>query len=173
MQPEQGTEQERPNGTRRRSRPKKGVTPMEAGTDSTQIIAEHVTTLVQDKGKTTIADSVVAKIAGLAAREVEGVYQLVSGTILGQAVVGLARAVTRRENRDNGIQVEVGEREAAVDVRLCAEYGVNLPAVAAAVRNNVVHRVESMTGLVVKEVNVFIVDLYFPEETQEVQRRVE
>jgi uncharacterized alkaline shock family protein YloU len=135
-------------------------------------ITEHVTTLQQEKGKTIIADSVVGKIAGLAAREVEGVHNLVS-TGLQQAVVGLARAVARQQHRDSGIQVEVGEREAAVDVRLCAEYGVNIPAVAAAVRNNVIARVESMTGLRVKEVNVAVVDLYFPEEEAPAPRRVE
>lgn len=136
-------------------------------------IAEHVTTLQSDKGKTIIADSVVAKIAGLAAREVEGVHELVA-TGLDQTVVGLARAVTRQQNRDRGIRVEVGEREAAVDVRISAEYGVNLPAVSAAVRNNVVNRVESMTGLIVKEVNVVVSDLYFPgEEAEAPVRRVE
>ena len=136
-------------------------------------IAEHVTTLQSDKGKTIIADSVVAKIAGLAAREVEGVHDLVA-TGLDQTVVGLARAVTRQQNRDRGIRVEVGEREAAVDVRISADYGVNLPAVAAAVRNNVVSRVESMTGLIVKEVNVVVTDLYFPGEEPEAPiRRVE
>lgn len=124
---------------------------------------EHVTTLASDKGKTTIADSVVAKIAGLAAREVEGVYSLVA-TGIGQTVAGLARAVTRQQNRDTGIQVEVGEKEAIVAVRLCAEYGVSIPAVASAVRDNIINRVESMTGLRVKEVNVDVVDLYFPED---------
>lgn len=141
--------------------------------DTTGLTGEHVTTLLSEKGKTIIADSVVAKIAGLAAREVEGVHSLVASG-LGQTVIGLARAVARQQSRDQGILVEVGEREAAVDVRICAEYGVNLPAVAAAVRNNVIARVESMTGLIVKEVNVVVTDLSFPGEEQEAPvRRVE
>lgn len=141
--------------------------------ENAALVGEHVTTLQLEKGKTIIADSVVAKIAGLAAREVEGVHALVS-TGLGQTVVGLARAVTRQQSRDTGILVEVGEREAAVDVKISADYGVNLPAVAAAVRNNVISRVESMTGLLVKEVNVAVVDLYFPgEEVTAPVKRVE
>ena len=134
---------------------------------------EHVTTLQSDKGQTKISDGVVAKIAGLAAREVEGVHSLLNRG-LQQTVVGLARAVARQQNRDAGVLVEVGEKEAAVDVFLCAEYGVNIPAVAAAVRNNIVNRVEMMTGLIVKEVNVEILDLYFPSEDVEAPtRRVE
>lgn len=137
------------------------------------VAAEHVTTLQSEKGQTKISDGVVAKIAGLAAREVEGVHSLLNRG-LQQRVVGLARSVARQENRDAGVLVEVGEKEAAVDVFLCAEYGVNIPAVAAAVRNNVVNRVETMTGLIVKEVNVEILDLYFPTEEQEAPaRRVE
>lgn len=140
---------------------------------SVPVVNEHVTTLQSDKGQTKIADSVVAKIAGLAAREVDGVHKLLDRG-LGQTVVGLARAVARQQNREGGVLVEVGEKEAAVDVFICAEYGVNIPAVAAAVRLNVVTRVESMTGLLVKEVNVEVLDLYFPSEEVEVAaRRVE
>jgi len=142
---------------------------MAAKDETALAVSEHVTTLLQDKGKTIIADSVVARIAALAAREVEGVHELVSHN-LGQTITGLARAVTRSAGRDTGIVVEVGEKEAAVDVRISADYGVNLPATAAAVRNNVINRVESMTGLLVKEVNVAIMDLYFPGE--EPERRV-
>jgi uncharacterized alkaline shock family protein YloU len=136
------------------------------------LIGEGAMTLQHEKGKTVIADGVVAKIAALAAREVEGVHSLVT-TGLGH-VVGLARAVTRQQNRDGGILVEVGEREAAVDVRISADYGVNIPAVAASVRNNVIERVESMTGLHVKEVNVTVLDLHFQgEEVEQPSRRVE
>ena len=148
---------------------------MAAGTDAPvrQATTEHVTTIQQEKGKTIISDSVVAQIAALAAREVEGVHELVAHG-LGQTVVGLARAVARQQSRDRGIIVEVGEREAAIDTRLSMHYGVHIPAVAAAVRNNIIHRVESMTGLVVKEVNVAVVELYFPgEEVEEAPRRVE
>ena len=137
------------------------------------VVNEHVTTLQSEKGQTKIADSVVAKIAGLAAQEVDGVNSLLNRG-LGQTVVGLARAVTRQQNREGGVLVEVGEKEAAVDVFIRADYGVNIPAVAAAVRNNVIARVESMTGLIVKEVNVEVLDLYFPNEEVEAPiRRVE
>jgi uncharacterized alkaline shock family protein YloU len=137
-------------------------------TESAAMIAttDGSTTLQMDRGKTIIANGVVAKIAGLAAREVDGVHDLVSHNI-GQTVAGLARAVARQASQDMGVNVEVGQREAAVDIRMITEYGVNIPSVADAVRRNVTHRVESMTGLTIKEVNVVIVDLYFPGEPQE------
>lgn len=136
-------------------------------------IVEHAATLKSDRGTTRIAESVVSKIAGLAAREVSGVHSLVSHH-LGQTVVGLARAVTRQQDRDQGVRVQVGTREAAVDLKISVEYGVNIPEVAIAVRENVVDRVQGMTGLTVKEVNVEIVDLYFPEaEQEEPTRRLE
>jgi uncharacterized alkaline shock family protein YloU len=127
---------------------------------------DGATTLQSDRGRTVIANGVVGKIAGLAAREVDGVHDLVS-TSFGQTVQGLARAVARQAGHDLGVNVEVGQREAAIDVRLIADYGVSIPSVAEAVRRNVTHRVETMTGLTVKEVNISVVDLYFPGEPQE------
>jgi uncharacterized alkaline shock family protein YloU len=115
------------------------------------------------KGKTTIADGVVAKIAGLAAREIEGVQDLVA-TGAGASIAGLATRVTGGTQRAQGVSVEVGEREAAVDLNLVVYYGVSIPQVADAVRTNVISRVGAMTGLVVKEVNIAVTDLYFPQD---------
>jgi uncharacterized alkaline shock family protein YloU len=134
---------------------------------------QRATELVTPQGKTTIADIVVSKIAGLAAREVAGVHDLV-GQGMGAAVSGLAQRVGRSDTRSTGVNVEVGERETAVDLRITVEYGVSIPELAIAVRANVIDRLQSMTGLVVKEVNIDVVDLYFPEEeVQKTERRVE
>lgn len=123
----------------------------------------RATELVSDEGKTTIADVVVTKIAGIAAREVVGVHELVTQGV-GGAVTGLAQRVTGSDTRSQGVSVEVGEREAAIDLRLTVDYGVSIPQVAVAVRRNIINRLEAMTGLVVKEVNIDVTDLYFPEE---------
>ena len=45
-------------------------------------------------------------------------------------------------------------------------YGVSIPDVTQAVRQNIINRVREMTGLIVKEVNIDVVDLYFPEDEQ-------
>jgi uncharacterized alkaline shock family protein YloU len=118
-------------------------------------------------------DVVVSKIAGIAAREVPGVHELV-GQGMGAAVTGLAQRVGRVDSRSTSVNVEVGEPEAAVDLRLTVEYAVSIPDLAVAVRGNIVDRLQSMTGLRVKEVNIDMVDLYFrEEEPQRTERRVE
>jgi uncharacterized alkaline shock family protein YloU len=63
--------------------------------------------------------------------------------------------------------VEVGQREAAVDLNMTVDYGVNIPQLAEAVRQNITDRIRTMTGLIVKEVNINAGDLYFPEEQAE------
>ncbi len=130
--------------------------------------------LTTSEGQTKIADSVVSKIAGIAAREVSGVHELVTQGV-GGAVSGLAQRVTGADTRSQGVNVEVGEREAAIDLRLTVDYGVSIPQVAEAVRRNIMSRLEAMTGLIVKEVNIDVTDLYFPEEaaqTLQVEPRV-
>ena len=141
----------------------------------TTAMRPRATVLVTEQGKTTIADVVVSKIAGIAAREVPGVHELVTQGV-GGAVTGLAQRVTGTDTRSQGVNVEVGEREAAIDLRLTVDYGVSIPQVAEAVRRNIMSRLEAMTGLIVKEVNIEVTDLYFPEEeaqTQQIERRVE
>ncbi|MCK2212736.1 Asp23/Gls24 family envelope stress response protein [Actinomadura sp. ATCC 31491] len=118
--------------------------------------------LVTDKGTTSIDDGVVAKIAGLAAREVSGVHAMGGGTAraLGsvRGLVGGERSVAQ------GVSVEVGERQAAVDLDLVAEYGTAIPDLAAAVRKNVIGAVERMCGLEVTEVNIRVDDVHLPDQ---------
>lgn len=130
--------------------------------------------LVTEQGKTTIANSVVAKIAGIAVREVAGVHDL-STRGAGGMISGLATRVTGGDTSSQGVAVEVGEREAAIDLGITVTYGVSIPQVADAVRRNVMTRLEAMTGLVVKEVNIDVTDLFFPEDAarQQQERRVE
>jgi len=136
----------------------------------------RATELVTEQGKTTIADVVVSRIAGIAAREVQGIHDLVAQG-MGGAVTGLAQRMTGADTRSQGVNVEVGEREAAIDLWLTVDYGVSIPQVAEGVRRNIMSRLQAMTGLIVKEVNINVTDLYFPEEaetqTQRAERRVE
>ncbi|MFB7467476.1 Asp23/Gls24 family envelope stress response protein [Streptomyces sp. NPDC056224] len=120
----------------------------------------------ETRGRTTIADSVVEKIAGMATREVPGIHSLGSGMArtLGAVtdkVPGGRPSVTR------GVKVEVGERQAAVDIDVVVEYGVAIVDVAAEVRTSVITAVERMTGLEVVEVNLAVDDVHLPDEEDE------
>ena len=128
--------------------------------------------LVTDRGKTTIADGVVAKIAGIAAREVSGVYNMGSGSAravgairdrIGEAVGGTASPGSPTQ----GVKVEVGERQTAIDLDLVVEYGVPIADVAESVRSNVSTKVGRMTGLEVAEVNIYIDDVWLGDSGDE------
>lgn len=121
--------------------------------------------LETDLGKTVISDSVVAKIVAAAAREIDGVHDLVPMGA-GATIAGFAGRLTRSDQRTTGVSVEVGQREAAVDLNMTVDYGINIPQVADAVRQNIVERVRGMTGLIVKEVNINAADLYFAQESE-------
>ncbi|WP_380173276.1 Asp23/Gls24 family envelope stress response protein [Kineococcus sp. DHX-1] len=119
--------------------------------------------LGSDHGATTIADTVVSKIAGIAARDISGVHALGGGAA--RAVGALRERIPGgRTNHSQGVSVEVGERQAAVDIELIAEYGVPIADLASAVRRNVVSSVERMTGLQVTEVNIEVSDIHLPED---------
>ena len=119
--------------------------------------------LVTEQGKTTIADTVVAKIAGIAAREVSGVHALGGGTA--RAIGALrTRIPGGSTNHSQGVTVEVGERQAAVDLQLVAEFGVSIADLAASIRKNVINSIEDMTGLEVSEVNIDVQDVYVPSD---------
>lgn len=126
--------------------------------------------LQSSQGQTSIADSVVTKVAGLAAAEVAGVHEL--GGAASRAVGGLTQKVGLGDPRGQGVSVEVGDKEAAVDLTLVVEYGESIPQVAEQVRRQVIKRVEGITGLSVVEVNIAVDDLWFPGDDQPEEQRV-
>jgi uncharacterized alkaline shock family protein YloU len=113
-------------------------------------------------GETTIADEVVASIAGVAAREVEGVASVGKGTVRRMLAERLAGA----EEKARGVAVEVGEIEAVVDLSLNVVYGFNIPKIIAEVRKKVASRLSDLAGLNAKEINVHIVGIEFPEKAE-------
>jgi uncharacterized alkaline shock family protein YloU len=120
--------------------------------------------LQTDKGTTTIADAVVTKVASIATREVGGVYELGGGAA--RALGSAAQRVGLGDQRTQGVSVEVGEKEAAVDLTIVVEYGESIPKLSQQIRENVTRRIEGVTGLVVTEVNVTVNDLHFPGDDQ-------
>ena len=121
-------------------------------------------TVAGQTGKTTIEDAVVAKIAGIAAREVPGVYALGGGAA---RVVGAIRDALNSTDLAQGIGVEVGERQVAVDITLVAEYPVSLQDLASSVRAAVYTAMQELVGLEVTEVNVTVNDVHIPSDDED------
>ena len=126
--------------------------------------------LQTERGSTSISDSVVSKVAGIASQEVEGIRM---GSGASQAVGGILGSITGGGSQTQGVSVEVGQEEAAVDLTLTAEYGKSIPQLAEAVRRNVINRVESLIGLRVTEVNITVANVFFPQQEQEQERQRE
>lgn len=150
-------------------RPRTG-TSAESGQSRTAAARQGARGDTTARGRTTIADNVVVKIAGMAAREVMGVHAMGGGMSRSLGAVrdrvpgGGGTPATR------GVKAEVGEVQAALDLQLVVEYGVSVIDVAQDVRQNVIAAVERMTGLEVVEVNIAVDDVKLPDEEEEEPR---
>ena len=114
-------------------------------------------------GDTTIEETVVQKLAGMATREVPGVYAM--GNAARRAFSSMTERIPGSQtNVSNGVSVEKGERQAAVDVSIVVEYGFSIVEVSQGIRRNVIRSVENATGLEVLEVNVNVTDVHLPDE---------
>jgi uncharacterized alkaline shock family protein YloU len=127
-------------------------------------MAQPVNTPLTDStanGKTVIVDPVVAKIAGIAAREVPGVHALGGGAA---RVLGNLREAVGAKDFSQGVRVEVGETEVAVDVSIQVDYPEPVQRVADDVRAAVAEAITSLIGMRVAEINVTVVDVFIPGE---------
>ena len=107
-------------------------------------------------GKLNLTPDVVATIAGLAARQVEGVASL-----------GRSRLISFGDRPKHGVDAEVGQQEAAFDIEIVVQYGHDLRTVADQLRKSVAEQVDKMAGRKVVEVNIDVVDIKLPEEEEE------
>ena len=126
-----------------------------------------------EHGATRISDTVVTKVAGIAAREISGVHNMGAGTA--RTFGSLRERIpvgSSSPSVSQGVAVEVGERQAAIDLDIVVEYGVSIVDVTNAVRQNVMKRVEGMTGLEVTEVNIVVDDIWMGDEEQNDDPRV-
>ena len=139
--------------------------------DKTPIISTATATATgAASGKTTIVDPVIAKIAGIAAREVPGVFALGGGAA---RAIGAIRGVIGGADLSQGIKVEVGETQVAVDINIVVEYPQPLQHVADGVRAAVAAAIEQLVGMEVTEINVTVSDVHIAgEEPTEAETRV-
>lgn len=123
--------------------------------------------LSTDDGKISIAQGVVSKIAGVACREISGVHAM--GTSTNRALGAIRERIPGSSGAkvDQGVGVEVGETQAAIDLDIVVEYGVSIADLGQSIQRNVKQSVERMTGLEVVEVNVNVDDVYLPSTDDE------
>src|ERR1700722_8040628 len=121
--------------------------------------AERLST---DDGKISVAQSVVQKIAGIACREISGVHAMGVSTSRAYGAVRERIPGSSGPNVAQGVGVEVGESQAAIDLDIVVEYGVSISDLGRSIQRNVKQAVERMTGLDVVEVNINVDDLWMP-----------
>jgi uncharacterized alkaline shock family protein YloU len=125
--------------------------------------------LAVERGTTSIADEVVEKIAGIAVREVPGVYDI--GGDVARVLAGLKERIglgDADDETDRGMRVRLQGRTAQVNVTLVIEYGFVVHSVAEKVRTKVINAIENLLGLEVTEVNILVDDVHVPDDARSV-----
>lgn len=122
-----------------------------------------------DRGDTTIEETVVQKVAGIATREVPGVYAM--GSAARRAFSAMAERIPGSQtNVSGGVVVEKGESQTAIGVSIVVEYGVSIVEISQGIRRNVIQSVEHSTGLEVLEVNINVTDVHLPDDDHDDQQ---
>ncbi|MFX4292537.1 Asp23/Gls24 family envelope stress response protein [Streptomyces bohaiensis] len=151
--------------------PSAGDRAAKSGAGATTTVSSGTTGVDQpaaERGKTSIADGVVEKIAGMATREVSGVHAL--GANLARTLGAVRDRVPGGRGTGSvsrGVKAEVGQKQTAIDLDVVIEYGVPIHEVSEDIRENVISALERMTGLEVVEVNITVHDIHLPEDDDE------
>ncbi len=118
--------------------------------------------LATSDGQISVAEGVVQKIAGKACREIGGVHAMGTGGTRAFGTIRERIPGSSGPNVAQGVGVEVGETEAAIDLDIVVDYGINIAELGRSIQRNVKQAVERMTGLRVVEVNIAVDDVYLP-----------
>ena len=111
------------------------------------------------KGELTYEDKVIQKIIGLSLEKVDGLLAVDGGFFS-----NLADKIVNTDNVANGVNVEVGKEQVAVDLNVIVEYQKNVPDLYKHIKEVVAEQVSKITDLEVVEVNVNVVDIKTKEQ---------
>lgn len=136
--------------------------------ENNQEIEKNEEITVEGNDTIKIANEAVATYAGIAVSEVSGVYGMAGGF-----VGGITETFSGKKNLAKGIKVDVGEKDAKIDVNIIVEYGARIPEVAFEIQTRVKKAVENMTGLKVLEVNVHVQGVHAISEKEEKNEKEE
>lgn len=124
------------------------------------IMEENFNIKENEVGNVTISDEVVSVIAGVATSEVKGVASM-SGSLAG----GIAEMLGKK-NAGKGVKVDIEGNSAVIDLHIIVIYGSKVPEVAWEIQEKVKKAVESMTGLNVEKVNIYIEGVVIEKENK-------
>ena len=125
-----------------------------------------------DTGKISVAQNVVSKIAGMACKEISGVAAMGTGGSRAFGAIKERIPGSSGPSVSQGVGVEVGETQAAIDLDIVIDYGVSVADLGRSIQRNVKQAVERMTGLDVVEVNVNVDDVKLPDTGDDTPSRV-
>ncbi|GAB7231492.1 MULTISPECIES: Asp23/Gls24 family envelope stress response protein [Facklamia] len=120
------------------------------------------------RGELTFHDKVIEKIVALALKDVPGLLGVSGGFFS-----NFTGKLVNTDNSTDGIEVEVGKKQVAVDLDVVAEFGKDVNEIFEAIKKTVSEKVAKMTGLEVVEVNVNVVDVKSREQYKEEQVTVQ
>ena len=127
--------------------------------EKTKVNVKEETKKDNVQGKLTYEDKVIQKIIGISLEKVEGLL-----TIDGGFFTNLANKLVNTDDVTSGVEVEVGEKQVAVDLDIVAEYGKDIHKIYNEMKEIITREVKNMTGLEVIEVNVNVVDIKTEEQ---------
>ncbi|MDD3766869.1 MAG: Asp23/Gls24 family envelope stress response protein [Eubacteriales bacterium] len=119
--------------------------------------------IIESIGSIKISEEVIAIVAGIAASEVEGVAGMCS------SFAGGIAELLGKKSFAKGVKVELNDTSTSVDISLMVSYGCKIPDVAWEVQERVKKSIESMTGLEVEKVNIYVDGLVMPKEEKTAQ----
>ena len=125
---------------------------------------KNLNTNIDKDGNISISTDVIATIAAIAAKSIDGVSGMVS------SLTGGFAELLGKKNPSKGVKVTINGKDVKIDMFVIVEYGVKIPDVAWEIQGKAKSEVEAMTGLNVTSVNVSVEGVntsVLAEETEE------